>query len=343
MGAFAGSGGSGGTAGAGGVAGTGGSAGVGGAGGLGGGAGARADAGWPVREVSAGGFTFTELPSFTARTDLVQLTAWNGQLFGADATGPLWVRNGAGWDVAHASIGSGSGQLAAHPDGPMVFAFSEQQICGAACRIGGASIRYTTTANVVLVCRGQLPIHIQTNFGAVGRLADAGWVPLGGSFGDISSPYGGCYNASNGLLLFGGTRIRQLQLDGGFRFMSPAQGTDEWTDFAEPSFGLTAIGPAQRLAVYDGGTWTVVANRGGLAADPWVRGLALPDGRLGLVGYEAFTVVSQGSLESVRWPWGSLRTEGWGVTIDGTGTVWIAGTFTKDGDTSTKVVGVKPN
>ncbi len=288
-------------------------------------------------------FTFTELPPFSQRSSLLQLTVWNGQLYGADATGPLWVRNGNTWDVVHASIAAGSGQLAAHPDGPMVFALSEQHVCGTACRIGGASIRYTTTASVVLVCRGQPPIRIQTNFGSVGRLTDAGWVPLGGSFGDLSSPSSGCYAASNGLLLFGGPRIRQLQPDGGFRPLTQAEGSDEWTDFAEPSFGLTAIGPAQRLAVLDGGAWTVVASRGGLAADPWVRGVALPDGRLGLVGYEAFTVVSEGSARSVRWPWGSLRADVWSVAADPTGTVWVVGTFTKNGETSVKVVGVKAN
>lgn len=316
----------------------------GGSGGTGGGGGGVSffDAGWPVTEVAASGFSFVELDAFDSN-DPGSLAVWRGQLYGASATGLLVVRDGTQWKTLNTLVGAASDHLVPSPEGPLVYAFGAQRICGAACRDGGASVDLTTQSGVNIACGGYSAPRMQVALGAVGELTDAGWVALGGSIGDVSDPYSSCFTTRSGRLLFPGPRIRELR-DGGFRNVSPTFGDLVWTDFAEPSFGVVAMGAAQALAVADGGAWEVVAQRGGLAADPWVRALALPDGSLGLVGYEAFSLVrAPGHIESVRWPLGSLRALQQGITVDDEGRVWVSGTWTLGEDSQLRVVGVKAN
>jgi hypothetical protein len=125
--------------------------------------------------------------------------------------------------------------------------------------------------------------------------------------------------------------------------ITPTVDSQDWLDFAEPSFGLTALGAAQQLAICDGG-WTTVAERGGALADPWVRSFALGDDRLAIIGFETFRVATPGHVQSTYWPLGALRPES--ATVDhGANIVWVAGVFSPhgQGDAVHAVVSIKVN
>lgn len=311
-------------------------------GGAAGGAVTLRDAGWPAMQAPDTLLEFREVPAPSLRE--TALTSWANQLFALDATGPLWRFDGQQWTAVNPNIGGAALHLTgALPQGPMTFSGATQWWCTSACLDGGAPERSMTSFAATLVCRGALPLRLQTNLGSVGEFRDGGWVGVGGQLVDISSPTSGCYTTASGRTFFGGPRVRELPRDGGgLQPVSPAFPSADWSDFAEPAFGLVAVGPAQQLALVDGGAWELVTDRNGLMSDAWIRGVALGDGRLGLVGTRAFSLVEPGVILSVPWPQGRLTTSGSGVTVDDAGTVWVAGAWTDPNGTTRKVVGVRP-
>lgn len=300
------------------------------------------DAGWPVTELSPDSFTETVLPGFTWN-DKQSLTTWGGTLFYANSNRVFVTNVGSAWQDVNTHVSVDLLTLRTTPEGPMLLTASGNPVlCDADCR-NGALVPKEVPLNFAVflerACSGSLPLVVRSNRGEYFENRDGGW-PVWHDPGARLSP-GPCFRLANGdVLTTDDDRINRLSSDGGNRFETPKSSGLPVTDFAQTPFGLVAMAyQPNQLLIDRNGTWESVATPGDT---DFIRGFALADGRLVIVGLRGLWVASNGAIRHWAYPRGELDTRRESIAFDANGTVWIVARFTSAlGDPDYRVVGYK--
>ena len=319
------------------VAGGGGGTGTGGGqgGGLGGGGGSLEpfDSGWPMTRLPSDAFVETLRPGLYGYLEPLPMVVWRDRVFVAPGRARLVEYLNGNWQVINSAVDYGIIALRAWPEGIVVMA-SHQLVCGGECLDGGALLNHIDIqAALNVVCRGDGPLTIENSYGQFGAYVDGGWHARTQPFEHFIGPGGPCWSVADGTILYGGSRIVHIGLDGGSRFETPKSDAESFTDFVKTRFGFVAIGAAQRVFIAADGGWQLVAERGqGVTPDVWFRAVPLPDGRFLAIGVNGLSVVGEGTIASWPYPRGQLQTNTEAIDVTSDGTVWIAGRFQPPGN-----------
>ena len=297
------------------------------------------DAGWPVMQLAADALTETVYPSFWAQTGFRSATAIGNRVFFSGGGGPLVEWQSDHWQTLHPTVALASTAVRPSPQGVQFYFQEACSTCAAECLDGGAALKTQLFGVVNIVCYGEGPLTMMSSFGQLGSLIDGGWRARSAPFGGFAGST--CTSLRDGSLLQGGARVLRyapVGVDGGSKFETPNDSSNSYADFVETPFGLMAVGNPNGLNRFVDGGWVEVA-RSTVPADPWVRGMLMPDGGLLTVGFETLNFVTDGHILSWKFPRGTLIAEDDGITVAPDGTVWIAATFRNAGGDYEHMVG----
>ncbi len=304
-----------------------------------GGGGDDFDAGWPATALPVDAFVETVLPGFRSSNE--SLVIWQGRLFYGDGT-QLLEADGAAWRTVSSGASADLMALRSTEEGPLLVTRDKAQLlCDQACRSGAAPRVVDLPFGVFLdrVCGGSGPVAVRDLHGEYYELVDGGWPSIGDPGSQLEP--GPCYRLRDRTVLTTDNyRVGRLSPDGGFHFETAMGRYLPVVDFAETGFGLVAVaGYDNELISEAGGRWASLATPG---ERDWVRGFALPDGGLIVVGTKGLALASAGSIRTWRYPRGTLDTRREAIAMSPDGTVWVVAKFTNElGDPLNLVVGYR--